>query len=176
MPLPFLVAVDGRSSSGKSTLAARMAAAVPGAHVVHTDDIAWRHSVLDWDGLVLEHVIGPLRRGEAVSYRPPGWVAHDRPGEVAVPAGALMVVLEGVGAGRRSLAAAVDAVVWVETPAEVTRARDEVRIAAGEIDRAGYESWMAEEEPFQAAERTWERADVVVSGASNGSAPPAAWP
>jgi hypothetical protein len=37
-------------------------------------------------------------------------------------------------------------------------------VAAGEIDPSGYESWMAEEIPFQAAQRTWERADVIVAG------------
>jgi hypothetical protein len=30
--------------------AARIAAAVPGACVVHTDDIAWHHAVLDRTG------------------------------------------------------------------------------------------------------------------------------
>jgi uridine kinase len=165
---PFLLAIDGRSSSGKSTLAAQVAAAVPGAGVVHTDDIAWHHAVLDWDHLVREHVIEPLRAGRAVDYRPPGWVARDRPGSVLVPASAPVVVIEGVGAGRASLAAHVDAVVWVETPLEIARARDEPRIAAGEIDPESYELWMAEELPFQEQQRTWERADVVVDGTQPG--------
>lgn len=162
--LPFLLAIDGRSASGKTTTATRIVDAMPASAVVHTDDIAWYHSVFDWDHLVLEHVIGPLRRGEAVDYRPPGWVAHDRPGAVRVPAGLLLVVIEGVGAGRPSLAAAVDAVIWVETSAEVRLARDERRIASGETTRAIYESWMAEEVPFQDGLRTWERADVVIGG------------
>ena len=41
---PPIVAVDGRSSSGKTSLARRLAEAVPGSAPVHTDDIAWRHS------------------------------------------------------------------------------------------------------------------------------------
>jgi hypothetical protein len=36
-----VLAVDGRSSGGKTTLAARMQGTVAGAAVVHTDDIAW---------------------------------------------------------------------------------------------------------------------------------------
>jgi chloramphenicol 3-O-phosphotransferase len=36
-----VLAVDGRSSSGKTTLAARMQGTVAGSAVVHTDDIAW---------------------------------------------------------------------------------------------------------------------------------------
>ena len=41
---PVVLAVDGRSSSGKTTLAARLRDAVAGSAVVHTDDIAWWHS------------------------------------------------------------------------------------------------------------------------------------
>ena len=159
-----MLAIDGRSSSGKTTLADAVVDAVPGAAVVHTDDIAWHHAVLDWDHLVREHVIDPLRDGRDVDYRPPGWVERDRPGSVVVPASAPVVVIEGVGAGRASLATHVDAVVWVETPLEETQARDAVRVAAGEIDPESYERWMAEELPFHETERTWERADVVVDG------------
>ncbi|HEX4906658.1 MAG TPA: hypothetical protein VFU93_14465 [Acidimicrobiales bacterium] len=165
---PFLLAIDGRSSSGKSTLAAQVVAAVPGAAVVHTDDIAWYHAVLDWDHLLREHVIAPLRDGRDVDYRPPGWAARERPGSVVVPASAPVVVIEGVGAGRASLAALVDAVVWVETPLEETQARDAVRMAGGETTLENYELWMAEELPFHEAERIWERADVVVDGTQPG--------
>ena len=41
---PVVLAVDGRSNSGKTTLAGRIVPAVPGAVAIHTDDIAWRHS------------------------------------------------------------------------------------------------------------------------------------
>ena len=41
---PVVLAVDGRSNAGKTTLAARICRAVPGSAVVHTDDIAWKHS------------------------------------------------------------------------------------------------------------------------------------
>jgi len=41
---PTILAVDGRSSSGKTTLAARLRDVVAGSAVVHTDDIAWWHS------------------------------------------------------------------------------------------------------------------------------------
>ncbi|GGK84801.1 hypothetical protein [Mangrovihabitans endophyticus] len=38
---PPVLAVDGRSSGGKTTLADRLAAVTPGTAVVHTDDVAW---------------------------------------------------------------------------------------------------------------------------------------
>jgi hypothetical protein len=163
---PFLLAIDGRSASGKTTLAGRVAAHVPGAAVVHTDDVAWWHSRFGWDDLLLEGIIRPLRGGLDVSYRPPPWDARDRPGAICVRADAPIVVIEGVGSGRRSLQRELDAVIWVQTDRDVTDARDALRVAAGEVDQADYDGWMAEENPFQQAERTWERADILVSGGS----------
>ena len=63
---PAVVAVDGRSASGKTTLAARLVEAVPHAHLVHTDDIAWWHSFFDWVELMRYRVLQPLHRGSAV--------------------------------------------------------------------------------------------------------------
>ena len=109
---PFLIALDGRSASGKTTLAARLASVTPGTVVVHTDDIAWCHSRFGWDDLLIDGIIEPLRRGEMVDYRPPAWDARGREGSTTVPAHASVVVIEGVGAGRATIGHAVDAVIW----------------------------------------------------------------
>jgi energy-coupling factor transporter ATP-binding protein EcfA2 len=164
---PAVVAIDGRSASGKTTLAARLAAAVPRTAVVHTDDIAWHHSVFDWVDLLVSGVLGPVRQGLAVSYRPPAWDARGRPGSVSVPTGCRLLVVEGVGAGRRELAPFMDGIIWVETESSVTRRRDAARIEAGETTQADYDSWMAEEEPFVASQQTWERAFVIVDGTAS---------
>ena len=164
---PFLLTVDGRSANGKSTFADRVASVLPRTSVVHTDDIAWWHSRFGWDDLLVAGVLEPLRQGKPVDYRPPAWDARHRAGSITVPAGAAWVVIEGVGSGRRCLAEHLDGVVWVQTDVELARRRDQQRIAAGEVDQAGYDGWMAEEIPFQAAERTWERADLIVSGAAH---------
>ena len=37
-------------------------------------------------------------------------------------------------------------------------------MAAGETSPAGYAAWMAEENPFQLADRAWERATAIVCG------------
>jgi hypothetical protein len=161
---PAVVAVDGRSSRGKTTLAARLAAAVPGACVVHTDDIAWHHAVLDWAGLLADGVLRPFRSGRDVSYRPPQWDVRGRSGSIDVPASCPLLLVEGVGSGRRELSGLLDAVIWVETDAAERDRRDAVRVAAGETTPDDYAAWMAEEEPFVAGQRTWERADLIVRG------------
>jgi hypothetical protein len=50
---PLVLAIDGRSSSGKTTLAGRVADTVSATAVVHTDDIAWSHSRFGWADLAL---------------------------------------------------------------------------------------------------------------------------
>ena len=55
-----VLAVDGRSSSGKTTLAARLQDAVTSSAVVHTDDIAWWHSRFGWADLLIEGVLVPF--------------------------------------------------------------------------------------------------------------------
>jgi hypothetical protein len=78
-PRPRIVAVDGRSASGKTTLAGRLGQVIAGSAVVHTDDIAWWHSALDWSELMIDGVLAPVRRGEAVRLRPPAWEARGPP-------------------------------------------------------------------------------------------------
>ncbi|MGI8457250.1 MAG: hypothetical protein ACR2LI_03935 [Propionibacteriaceae bacterium] len=117
-----------------------------------------------WGDLLIDDVLTPFRAGSVVDYRPPGWVQRDRPGSVSVPAGTSWLVVEGVGSTRRELTPHYDATVWVQTPEDVRRARDAVRVAAGEISPAGYTGWMAEEHSALGADRAWERADLVVSG------------
>jgi hypothetical protein len=55
-----VLAIDGRSSSGKSSLARRLQEAIPGATTVHTDDVAWWHSCFDWAELLTERVLDDL--------------------------------------------------------------------------------------------------------------------
>lgn len=167
---PWVVAVDGRGGSGKTTLAACLHAAVPESAVVHTDDIAWHHSFFDWADLLADGVLAPLRRGESVRYRPPGWDVQGRPGAVEVPAGRALVLVEGVGAGRRELAHLLDAVVWVQSDAVEAERRGLERDVAqgmnGDHPAAArfWREWMAQELPFLDRQRPWERALVIVAG------------
>jgi len=99
---PRVVAVDGRGPSGKSTLAKRLSAAVPSSVVVSTDDRAWHHSFFGWTVLLAVGVLEPVRRGDAVSYRPPAWRERGRAGAIEVPVGReLLRATAPVGTGLR---------------------------------------------------------------------------
>ena len=170
-------AVDGRGGAGTSTLARRLAPALPDAAVVGTDDIAWNHSIFGWSDALVDGVLRPYRAGAAVSYRPPGWVRHGRDGAVEVADTVRLLIVEGVGASRTELIDWLDASIWVQSDfAEAERrgiARD---IASGvngdaEATTAFWHTWMAEELPFFEADRPWERADLILAGTSTASLP-----
>jgi hypothetical protein len=171
---PAVLAVDGRSNSGKTTVADRIGEIVPGSVVIHTDDIAFAHSRFGWDDLLIDGILVPVRQGRAVSYRPPRWDEHGRAGSIEVPAGCPLVIVEGDGAGRREVAHLIDTLIWVQADERQAARRSAARVAnppAGDLankapDGAPFDEdgWMAEEIPFNAAQRTWERADIIVCG------------
>jgi hypothetical protein len=161
---PPIVAVDGRGASGKTTLAERLRTAVPGAQVVHTDDIAWAHSRFGWDDLMRAGVLEPLHRGEFVHYRPPAWDRHDRAGHVDVSPRAPLVIIEGVGASRRELSHLIDTALWVQSDWPEAERRGLIRDGGARKALEGWRAWEAEELPFLAADRPWERASLIVAG------------
>ena len=161
-----VLAVDGRSSSGKTTLAARIQAAVAGSAVVHTDDIAWWHSRFGWAGLLIDGILMPVHRGEPVAFRPPSWAEHGRGGSIDVLASCPLLIVEGVGAGRREATHLVDALIWVQSDEREAERRSLARVGqpGGSPTVRDLRGWMAEEEPFLADQRPWERADLIVAG------------
>jgi hypothetical protein len=163
---PVVLAVDGRSSSGKTTLAARLAGAVAGAVVVHTDDVAWQHSRFGWADLLAEGILIPARAGQPVMFRPPRWDEHQREGAIWVPAGCTLLIVEGVGAARRESACLTDAAIWVQSDEREIERRSRARVGQpGNAPTAGaWQAWMAEEMPFIADQRPWERADIAICG------------
>jgi hypothetical protein len=171
---PAVVAVDGRSNNGKTTVAARIGEMVPGAVVIHTDDIAFEHSRFGWADLLIDGILLPVHQGRAVSYRPPKWDEHGREGSLEVPADCPLLIIEGDGAGRREVTHLVDTLIWVQADEREVARRSAARAAnppaadlankAADGSPFDEEGWMAEEIPFNAAQRTWERADIIVCG------------
>ena len=162
---PRISGIDGRGGAGKTRLAQAMAAHVPRSAVVHTDDVAWHHSFFGWAGLMATHVLEPLRAGEAVDYRPPGWVDRGRQGSIALPRGLDAVWFEGCGIVRRELAPLLDCSVWMQ----VDRHEAERRLLARDGDSPAQlqliEEWDREEGPLRLREQPWRHATVLVAAA-----------
>ncbi|MCR6033701.1 4-amino-4-deoxy-L-arabinose transferase [Nocardioides sp. zg-579] len=155
-----LVCIDGPAGSGKTTLAGRVAALADAA-VVHLDDL-----YDGWDGLPrvgeqLATLLLPLARGEAGRYRRHDW---DTGGwaETVVVAPAPLLVLEGVGAGSAAYAALATVLVWVEAPPALRLARGLGR--DGHDAEPHWRRWTVAEAAHFAADRTRERADLLVDG------------
>jgi hypothetical protein len=163
---PVVLAIDGRSSSGKTTLAARLHDLVPGSAVVHTDDIAWFHSRFGWADLLADGILVPARAGRPVSFRPPRWDERQREGAIEVPGDCALLIVEGVGAARRETAHLTDAAVWVQSDEREAERRSVARVGQpGDSPSLRHlRDWMAEEVPFLADQRPWERADLVACG------------
>lgn len=167
---PAIVAVDGRSASGKSTLAARLHAHTPSSAVVHTDDLAWHEPLFGWGHLLADDVLAPLRAGRPVAFTPPQWRSRGRDGGVVVPAGLDQVIVEGVGASHREHAPLVDVTVWVQSDHAEAERRGIARDIASGVNgdeaaaTAFWHDWMRAELEFLAGQRPWERAAVVVNG------------
>jgi len=163
---PLALAVDGRSSSGKATLAARLQDVAEGPAVVHTDDIAWRHSRFGWARRPGGGILTPARAGRPVSCRPPRWDERQRPGAIEVPADCPLLVTEGAGAARRETAHLAGAAIWVQADEHEAERRNLARAGqpGGPPAVRHLRDRMAGEMPFPASRRPWESAGLIVCG------------
>ena len=109
------VGVDGCGAAGKTTLAARLHAALPGSVVVHVDDFA-RPGVPTWEhDRFLAQLVEPLRAGRRARYQRWDWHADAGRAWVEVDPGRVMII-EGVSSTDVRLGIDWDCTIWVEAP------------------------------------------------------------
>ncbi|GAA2265364.1 hypothetical protein GCM10010232_67000 [Streptomyces amakusaensis] len=165
-----LVAVDGHAGSGKSTFTARLREALarlPGPEapvpvpvpVLHLDDLASHEELFDWTGRLFDQVIGPLARGADARYAPYDWNERRFTPARALPT-APVVLIEGVGAGRRALRPHLAALLWMERDAEDSWLRGRRR--DGEGLTAFWDGWTAAETRHFSADPSRPFADALV--------------
>ena len=159
-----MIAIDGRGGAGKTTLAERLRKVVPNSAIVHTDDVAWNHAYFDWGDVLVESILRPLHRGEAVDFRPAAWIAHDRPGSIPVPAGADFVWVEGTGIIREELAPWLDASVWMQGDLDEQERLLVARDGDSPEQRQHVANWLPEELPLMLREQPWHEATMIVAG------------
>ncbi len=170
---PVLVALDGRSGVGKSTLAGRLADALDGV-VVEGDDFYAGGTALrgdspaeraaaciDWTRQ--RPVLEALAAGKEAAWRAFDWDAFDGRlrDEPTVLAPGPVVILEGVYAARPELADLFDMRVVLVVPDEMRLSRLEEREGTiGPWER----QWHEAEDFYFATIMPMERFDVVVDG------------
>ncbi|UJH71012.1 AAA family ATPase [Ornithinimicrobium sp. INDO-MA30-4] len=152
---PVLVGIDGRSGTGKTTLARdlrRELSCAPGStRVIHMDGL-----YPGWQGLaasveiVRRDILAPLHRGESATYRLWDW-HHDKPGLLTTVKPQQVIIVEGVG----SITASPDDYdlrVWIEAPENVRRRRALAR--DGAMFEPHWDRWAAQEATYFAT-NTW---------------------
>jgi hypothetical protein len=166
---PVVVAVDGRSGAGKTTLAQAAAtsasASGAGAVVVRLEEV-----YPGWDGLdavvplVVRHVLTPLAGRAPIVVPSWDWAADGpgvpRPVPDLGPPRPRLVLLEGAGAGARAADPWLSGVVWVDADPRVRRARALAR--DGDTYAPHWERWSAQEEAYARREHLPERAALVL--------------
>jgi uridine kinase len=162
-----VVAIDGRSGAGKTSLAAALRDQLQ-APVVSLEDLYG-----GWDGLergidlLVASVFEPLAAGEAARVPQYDWVAGEWAAPVVMQPPSVLIV-EGVGAGARRAASFESLLVWLEVPASARKRRALDR--DGETFAPYWVQWAAQEDLMLTRERTPDRADVIIRSPS--SAPP----
>ncbi|WP_327377473.1 hypothetical protein OG393_28120 [Streptomyces sp. NBC_01216] len=153
-----LIGVDGHAGSGKSTVAARLAACLA-APVLHLDDLATHIELFAWTERVRQQVIEPLSRGESARYHPYDWSLRAF-GAPRTLAAAPVVLIEGVGAGRRALRPDLAALLWMERGPEESWSRGRQR--DGPAQAAFWDGWTVAETRHFARDPSRPFADTLV--------------
>jgi uridine kinase len=155
---PFVVAVDGPSGAGKTSLADRLSVCVDDAAAVHLDDF-----YPGWGGLeaavprLVAWVLQPVSVGRPARWRRYDW-ASGRYAEWHEVPDCDVLVVDGVGSGARACARYLDLLLWVETTEHERYRRAMARDGVGY--RPHWRRWAAAERKHHAREGTRERADV----------------
>ncbi len=162
---PRIIGIDGRGGAGKTVVAERLRAIVASSAVVHTDHVAWGFSIFGWGERILDNILRPLHRGEAVDVdlRPADNTDPELPGLIKVPAGLDVVWVEGVGIIRDELADWVDASIWVQGDLDEQERRMDVRDGDDPDHQRFYAEWVAEELPLLDRWVPWRKATLVMT-------------
>ncbi|MEV6115454.1 hypothetical protein AB0L59_23810 [Streptomyces sp. NPDC052109] len=136
-----------------------MAAALGGAPVLHLDDIASHEQLFEWTDRLTTQVIRPLGRGESALYTPYDWRAGAFGPPRPLPA-APVVLVEGVGAGRRAVRPHLALLLWMELPREESWTRGRLRDGAEQRDF--WEGWVEAEHAHFARDPSRPHADLLV--------------
>jgi uridine kinase len=154
-----VVAIDGRSGAGKTSLAETIGGQL-NAPVVSLEGLYG-----GWDGLergidlLVSEVLEPLAGGRAARVPRYDWVAGEWASPVVMQPPSVLIV-EGVGAGARRAASFESLLVWLEVPTPVRKGRALGR--DGETFAPYWDQWAAQEDLMLTRERTPDRADVLI--------------
>lgn len=157
-----LVAIDGHSGSGKSSVANRLASLLQAPIVAMDDFISWGDLETWWPRFE-EQVLQPLARGERGRYQCRDWESDyfgSSLKEWKTVDRAPIILLEGCGSSRQAIAQQLTLVIWTDAPAEVCFARSLER--DGDRVQSEWVDFRKIEEEFFYEDNTRWRAEVFI--------------
>jgi cytidylate kinase len=159
-----VITIDGPAGSGKTTLAASLAAALADCQIIHMDDLydGWSQ---DLDRELAERIetsiLERLRLGSQPRYRRYDWHVQAFTDFVAVPRSTYLI-LDGVGSGNPSLRECIALAIWIES--------DPQSLVGRVLDRDGGHlrddmlRWQQHESNYFAAHGVKQAADLHLRG------------
>lgn len=160
---PPVLLIDGRSGTGKTTLAAAVGSALLASTTIHMDDL-----YPGWDGLdeaaalLVEWILKPFADGRTGEWRRWDWARSERAETHIVPCDRPLIV-EGCGSSSVASRARADHALWIEADVEQ---RQERLLGRGD----GVEwlpGWTAQEDAFIAREHPRAGADLIVDATAS---------
>ncbi|WP_419847866.1 uridine kinase family protein [Candidatus Poriferisocius sp.] len=166
------VGIDGPGASGKSTLAAGLAEALPRAVLVNGDDFYRPEADEGWSGSVAgglfdlprlaSQVLVPHSQGEEIQFQRFNWDTEILGDWVSWPGGTPLIV-DGVYSTHEMLRDFYDLRIWVNAPRAVRLARGLQR--DGEEARSKWvDVWMPAEDRYIADQAPQDHAHLVLDG------------
>ena len=157
-----IILIDGRSNSGKSTLAAEIQNIIfkdgeSAPRVIHLDDL-----YPGWDGLeagvdyLHRFILSPLLKGQTANWQQYNWSLGKRD-EWREFSGGTPLIIEGCGALNKLSAVVADISIWLDVDQEVRHQRWLDREGTGDH----WAEWAAQEEEFYAREKSAEVATMI---------------
>lgn len=169
-----LVAIDGFSAAGKSTLAQAIGASLPCVEIVHMDDFyrpmdederagldaeGGYRRYYEWERLEAQ-VLQPLAANQETRYQKYDWTTN-RLGQWATVRPNGVVLVEGCYAARPELKHYYDVVLLLETSAARRLERQHARADATEVWLA---RWDAAERLYMEQYQPQKYADLIIAG------------
>ena len=155
-----VIAIDGPAGSGKTTLAALLAAEITGSVVLNTDQL-----YPGWDGLekgaerLVSEVLGPISSGAEATFTAWDWQRQCEGELTTVPASATLII-DGAGSGNKAAEPFLSFLIWMDAERSTRESRAIGR--DGEMFAPHWENWAEQEQLHFGREETPERADLVI--------------
>lgn len=160
---PPVLLIDGRSGTGKTTLAAAVASAMTASTVIHMDDLYPGWEGLDEGARVLvEWILKPFVERRTGEWRRWDWERSERAESHIVPCDR-PVIVEGCGASSIASRFRADHALWMDAP---TDQREERLLGRGD----GVEwlpGWTLQEDAFMLREQPRLGADLIVDASGH---------